>query len=237
MYVTSCFNLRDQHLPTGFEKQESPPDFVHQDHRYDGGQDIDDTRDDRGEQRRVVLESDGLEEDRSIKHDGVDPGELLEDLHHDGDHQLRAARSLHEVPERLLHLPCHLAGTQDLLVLRIHVVGPSDLRQHGQAFHQLLPLDEARRRLGDHEGSQAKHGRRHAGQAKRESPSPGVDIGHEVVHDVGHEDPDRHIELEEDVQGSPDADWRDLRQEERNRLQQEERTCWRPASLLMHEVE
>ncbi|CAA7395461.1 unnamed protein product [Spirodela intermedia] len=83
---------------------------VDQGHGDDSAGHVERPYDERRQQGGVVLEAHRLEEDGGVEHDGVDPRELLENLHDNGDHQLRPAGALHEVAEGVLHLPSLLAG-------------------------------------------------------------------------------------------------------------------------------
>lgn len=76
----SDYHLRAEHLHAGLEKQESTAHFVHERHGHQGGHHIDGAGDDGGVEGGVALESQSAEEHRRVEHDGVDAGELLEDL-------------------------------------------------------------------------------------------------------------------------------------------------------------
>uniref|UniRef100_A0A804LG77 Uncharacterized protein n=1 Tax=Zea mays TaxID=4577 RepID=A0A804LG77_MAIZE len=184
------------------------------------GEDVDGARDDGRVERRVALEPQRVEQHRRVEHDGVDPRELLEDLEEDGDDELRAVAALQEVAERVLDLLRHAARLHDLVELRLHVVGAPDPLEHGLALVQAAALDEAVGRVRHEERAQGEQRRRDACQRQRQPPPPRVDLGRAVVDEVGEQDADGDVELEQDVEPAADPRRRDLRQEQGNGLQQ-----------------
>lgn len=168
------------------------------------------------------MEPHGLEKHWGVEHDGIDAGELLEDLEEDRDDERRAARPSHQFSVGVLHQLGALTGVDDLGELRVDVVDAADLLERSEAAVGPAALDEAGGCLGDDEGAEKEDGGGDSGEAEGEAPAPGVDAGGEVVDEVGDEDSDGDVELEEDVERSADFHRGYLRQEERNRLRDEE---------------
>jgi hypothetical protein len=150
--------------------------------------------------------------------DGVDPGELLEDLEEHGDDDLGPVAALEEVPERVLHLLRDPACLHDLVELRLHVVGAADLLEHRLALVEAAALDEAVGGVRHEERAQGEEPRRDAGQGEGQAPAPWVDLARAVVHQVREEDADGHVQLEQDVEPAADPRRRDLGQEQGNGL-------------------
>jgi hypothetical protein len=207
-------HLRQEHLHAGLQEQHPAADAVHGVDGDERGEHVDGARDDRRVERRVVLEPQRVEQHRRVEHDGVDPRELLEDLEEHGDDELRPVAALEQVAERVLHLLRHAARLHDLVELRLHVVGAPDLLEHGLALLQAAAFDEAVGGVRHEERAQGEQHRRDARQRQRQPPSPRVDLGGAVVDEVGEEDADGDVELEQDVEPAADPRRRDLRQEQ-----------------------
>jgi hypothetical protein len=236
-------HLRQEHLHAGLQQQHPPAHAVHRVDGHQRGQHVDGARDHRRVERRVVLESQRVEQHRRVEHDGVDPRELLEDLEEDGDDELGAVAALEEVAEGVLDLLRDAAGLHDLVELGLHIVGAADPLEHGLALLQAAALDEAVGGVRHEERAQGEQQGRDAGERQREPPSPRVDpaqtethavqcrhsagmvawcwddvLGGAVVDEVGEEDADGDVELEQDVEPTADPRRRDLRQEQGNGL-------------------
>lgn len=96
--------LTNEHLDAPFEEKEPPPPLIHPINGDDGGQHVDPARDHCRHQRRITAKADGLEQDRGVKHDDIDAGELLEEGDGDGHSQLRSILPLEEVPPGVFDL-------------------------------------------------------------------------------------------------------------------------------------
>ena len=149
-------NLGDEHLHAGLEEKRSSSDLIDEDDGDDGASHVESSDYEGGQQGGVALEAHGLEEHRSVEHYGVDARELLEHLHGYGDDKLGAARALHQITERMLHLASQVAGFDEFFELGVDFRDSSDAPQHGSAFVELSPLDEAGRGFGDEKGAETE---------------------------------------------------------------------------------
>lgn len=76
--------LANQHLNTTLKEEEPPAPLINTVDGHKSGAYIDDSGDDGGHEGGVVTEPDGVKQHRGVKHDNIDPGELLEEGDQDG---------------------------------------------------------------------------------------------------------------------------------------------------------
>lgn len=171
-------------MDTGLKEKCLSSHPINQDNRHNSRRNINNPCNDSRHEGGVITESDSLEQYWCIEHDGVDPGELLEDLHEDGNDKLRPGLALHQVPEGVFHLVRHLTCVHNLPEFCLHILSPSNFPEGGLALLLLAAFDQAGWRLWDHQRAKEQKQGRDSGEAKGCSPSPWMDLLHEVVDQV-----------------------------------------------------
>lgn len=137
-------HLGEEHLDSGLQEKNPPPQFVDGVDGNDGAENVDGAGDDGGVERGVAAKAEGVEEDRGVEHDGVDAGELLEDLEGDGYDELGAVTAEEEEGgEGVLDLVGQVASLNQFSELRLDLVCATDSPDHRFPFFQPPPLGQA----------------------------------------------------------------------------------------------
>ncbi|THU46223.1 hypothetical protein C4D60_Mb09t02680 [Musa balbisiana] len=135
-----------------------------------------------------------------VKHDHVDAGELLEEGDEDGHGELSTVLPLHDVGPRVLHPVRLLAGSDQVVVLLIDVIGAADAAKHVLGLLGVAALDEGVGGVGQKEGAEADDASGDGGKREADAPPPpALDLSRAVVDEVGGEDADGDHELEPDI--------------------------------------
>jgi hypothetical protein len=197
----SVVYLGKDHLDAALKEQLAAAESVDGGDGDEGGEHVDEARDDGRHERGGAAEADGLEEHGGVEHDDVDPRELLQRRNEERHHQLRPVPALQEGPPRVLDVLSRLAGRQEVVELQRDVVGAADAPEHGARALHLAPGDQGVGRIREEDGAADHDDGRDGGQAEADAPAPAAgDLGREVVDEVGDEDADGDHELEADVE-------------------------------------
>uniref|UniRef100_A0A804UEG6 Uncharacterized protein n=1 Tax=Zea mays TaxID=4577 RepID=A0A804UEG6_MAIZE len=206
-------DLAREHLGAALQEQLAAAEAVDGDDGHEGGEDVDEARDDGGHEGGVVREAQRLEEDRGVEHDDVDARELLEHGDGDGHDELRAVARQQDVAPGVRHQLGLVAGGHQVAVLLLHVVGAPDALEHPLGGVGVAAVDEGVGCVGQEERAHGDDGRRHGREREADAPAPAApDLGGAVVDEVGAEDADGDHELEADVEHPAEARRRHLRE-------------------------
>lgn len=171
MRVFECY-LNDDHLNCTFNQQALSSNFINKAICNQSGKYIDPAGDRRGEQRGIAAESHSLEQHRSIEHDHIDSGELLEHMNNGSTSKLRNAPLPHQVPVRMFLLSRELCRTAELVEFSAHVdLFAANFLQTLQCLFLLPALKKTDRSFDDEQRTEEKKQGWHRRPAEREPPA------------------------------------------------------------------
>lgn len=123
MYVNY---LAYQHLNTTLKEEEPPTPLVDTIDGHQSGADVDNPGDNSRHEGGIVTEPDGAEQNRRVKHDNIDTGELLEEGDQDGHAELRPVLPLQQPSPGVLHLLGGVAGGDKVVEFFVNVLDTAD---------------------------------------------------------------------------------------------------------------
>ncbi|BAS89491.1 Os04g0454250, partial [Oryza sativa Japonica Group] len=213
-------DLAGDHHEAAGQEQHPAAVPVHRGDGDEGGAEVDGAEDDGPHQRRVAAEPGRLEEHRREEGDDDDAGELLEQRHGDGHHQVGAVLPPEDPAVRALLVGARrLDRARHALQLGVHVrLGAAHAPERGARLLHPPAHEEAAGGVRDEQRADEDDGRRRRRQAEGETPPPPRDARRAVVCQVGRQVADAEEELEPRRECTPPLRRRRLRQVHRRRL-------------------
>ncbi|GER31659.1 50S ribosomal protein L3 [Striga asiatica] len=189
--ATTIWEKLNEHLDPALEEQKPPPPLVDTVNRHDGRQHIDPSCDHRRHQRGITTEPNGLEQHGRVKHNNIDPRELLEKRDGHGHREMGPVLLLEEVPPRVLDFPRLLARGDEVVELLVDFRDAADSAEPRSGGVVLAALDHGVGGLWEDEGADGDDEGGDHRAAEAEAPAPAAaDFGEAVVEDIGGEDAD-----------------------------------------------
>lgn len=196
--------LANEHLDAALKEKFPPSNLINCENGDESRQRIDGACDHRRHERGVASEADGPEQHRSVECDDVHAGELLKCGNSHGEGELRPVLPRQQSPPLVLHQLRGLAGRDKVVELLVDVGDSSDSEELLLGLIVLALLDQRVRSLSEGQRACNYEKSRDGGAAEAQPPTPAtVDLGEEVVKDIGDEDSDGDCELEKHVERSP----------------------------------